>query len=322
MRVMVTGGHGFIGSHVLVQLVEAGHDVTCLDIRDASAVAEPVADGYRFVRGDVTDAADVFDAVARFEPDRIVHLASLLGRPSQREPRRAFQVNVDGTLNVLEAADTHDVERVVAASSSASYGPSGGERLTEATPQTPESVYGVTKYAVERVGRTYSEQRGVEFAAMEPLHGLGPDRHRGNVEDAYIVKAAVSGEPVSVPDLDTPIEIIYVGDEATAFVDVTLAEELAHDRYLVGSGNRATLSEFVEIVADRVPDAEVTLRPGREDGEYPPFPPSDCTRLREDVGWEPTLDIPETVDAYVEWLEANPDAWSFDASEAPWEATD
>jgi len=322
MRVMVTGGHGFIGSHVLVQLVEAGHEVACVDIREPSAVAEPVADGYRDVEGDVTDAADVFDAVARFDPERVIHLASLLGRPSQRDPRRAFAVNVDGTLNVLEAADTHGVERVVAASSSASYGPSTGDRLTEETPQTPESVYGLTKYAVERVGRTYRDQRGIEFAALEPLHGLGPDRQRGNVEDAYIVKAAVSGEPVSVPDLDTPIEVIYVGDEAAAFVDVTLADELAHDRYLVGSGNRVTLSEFVDLVAERVPGADVTLRPGREEGEYPPFPPSDSSRLREDVGWEATLDIPETVDRYVEWLEANPDAWTFDPDEAPWGTAD
>ena len=322
MRVMVTGGHGFIGSHVLVQLVEAAHDVACFDIREPSAVAAPVVDDYRYVEGDVTDPVDVFDAVARFGPDRIVHLASLLGRPSQNDPRRAFAVNVDGTLNALEAADTHGVERFVVASSSASYGHSTGERLTEETPQTPESIYGLTKYAVERIGRTYRDQRGIEFAALEPLHGLGPDRERGNVEDAYIVKAAVSGVPVSVPDLDTPIEFIYVGDEAAAFVDVTLADELAHDRYLVGSGNRASLSEFVEIVAEQVPGADVTLRPGREEGEYPPFPPSDCSRLREDVGWEPTLDIGETVDAYVEWLEANPDAWTFDPDDAPWKTGD
>ena len=322
MRVMVTGGHGFIGSHVLVQLVDAGHEVACFDIRGPSAVAAPASEGYQFIEGDVTDAADVFDAVARFAPDRIIHLASLLGRPSQSDPRRAFAVNVDGTLNVLEAADTHDVERVVAASSSASYGPSTGDRLTEETPQTPESVYGLTKYAVERVGRTYRDQRGIEFAALEPLHGLGPDRSRGNVEDAYIVKAAVSGEPITVPDLDTPIEFIYVGDEAAAFVAVTLADDLAHDRYLVGSGNRATLAEFVDVVSDRVPGADVTLRSGRKDGEYPPFPRSDSSRLQEDVGWEATLDIAETVDAYVEWLEANPDAWTFDPDEVPWETTD
>lgn len=318
MRILVTGGHGFIGSHVLRQLVAADHEVACFDVRETSAVAAPVADDVRFHEGDVTDPVDVYDAVARFDPERIVHLAGLLGRPSQRNPRRSFAVNVDGTLNVLEAADSLDVERVVAASSSASYGPSEGESLDESTPQTPDSIYGLTKYVVEHVGRTYQRQRGVEFAALEPVHGLGPDRNRGNVEDAFIVKAAVSGEPITVPNLEDSVEIIYVGDEATAFVDVTLADELDHDRYVVGTGEQVTLEEFVDIVRERVPSADIEFADDREAGEFSRYPPSDTTRLREDVGWEPTLDVAEAVDAYIEWLESNPDAWTFDPAEVPW----
>ena len=323
MRVLVTGGYGFIGSHVLRQLVAGGHEVACVDLSGPSPVASVVEADVEDIRGDVTDPVEVYDAVAGFEPDRIVHLASLLGRGSQSRPRKAIEVNLLGTTHVLEAAATFDVERVVAASSSAAYGniPTGESRFDEETIQRPVSVYGLTKYAVERIGGVYAEQHGLEFAAIQPTHGLGPDRVRGNVEDAFIVKAAVSGTPITVPNVDYPIEVIYVEDEARAFVLATLADAVPHDTYVIGTGEQATLVDIVDMVREEVPDAELELADVRGDDQLLRRPPSDTSRIREDLGWEPTHTIREAVAAYVDWLEANPDAWTFDASEVPWPTT-
>lgn len=320
MRVLVTGGHGFIGSHALRQLVADDHAVACLDVIDPSPYARPVADDIAFFRADVTDPVDVYDAVARFEPERIIHLASLLGRESAADVRAALEINVGGTMHVLEAAESLGVERVVAASSAATFepDPEGVDRLTEDAPQNPESVYGTTKYAVEKLGRAVAADADVDFAALEPLHGLGPDRKRGNVEDAAIVKAAVAGEPLTVPAVDHPVEIIYVGDEAAAFVAVALAEDLEHDRFVVGTGEQYSLVELVALLEERVPDARLELGEDRGDDVLPYLPPSDTTRLREETGWEPTLTVEETVDLYVEWLQDNPDAWSFDPADVPW----
>lgn len=320
MRVLVTGGTGFIGAHIVTQLVEQGHEVTCFDLRGPTPVLEPVEDRVEFVRGDVTDTVAVANTIGEFAPDRIVHLASLLGRPSQQNPRQAILVNVDATLDILELAASHGVERVVVASSVSAYGHvAESDRLDETHPQDPANVYGLTKYAVERLGRVYQSQTGVEFAAMEPVHGLGPDRSRGNVEDAFIVKAAVSGTSLRVPNVSDPIEIIYVGDTARAFVAAVTADDLPHDRYLVGSGERATLGEVVEMVRTAVPDADLELFEPEDAGELALHPPTDTSRLRDDFAWEPRYSIEDAVDAYVEWLRENPEKWSFDVSDVPWE---
>lgn len=320
MHVFVTGGYGFIGSHVLLQLVDEGHTVTCFDLGDPSPVSAPVHDQVTHVRGDVADPISVYNALVNTSPDRIIHLAALLSRPSQADPRRAFEVNVGGTLNVLEAAAALGINRVVGASSVSSYGhvdPSL-DALDESVVQQPWNIYGLTKYVLEHLGRTYQDQTGVEFAAIEPTHGIGPDRQRGNVEDACLVKAAVSNTPLKVPRIEDPVDFIYVGDEASAFVLATLADTLPHDRYLIGTGDRYTLTEIAGLIQDRVPGAAFEFGPEERYEQLLARPPADTTRIREDLGWEPTLTIPEAIDAYVEWLEANPEAWSFDPADAPW----
>ena len=321
MRILVTGGNGFIGAYILNQLVERGHEVINFDISDPSPIASQVEDEVTFLKGDITDPVDVYDAVVSTEPDRIVHMAGILGRPCETDPRRAFEVNVEGSLNILDAAVTCDVERVVAAASMEVYGSvdDGRDRLTEDAPRDPKNVYGMTKYVLEYLGSTYQAQHGVEFAALEPAHGLGPGRLRGNIDDSFVVKAAVAGVPFSVPAFEHPYEVIYIDDEARAFVDTVLADEISYDRYLVGTGEQVTLAEFVEMVNERVEGADLELLPPEGGMTLSSKPPIDSSRLQTDVGWEPAHSIEEAIDSHVEWLRANPDAWSFDIEQTPWD---
>lgn len=319
MHLLVTGGTGFIGAHVVRELLAAGHEVTCFDLRGPTTVLAPVADRVEFVTGDVTDTVALARCLARVRPDRIVHLAAMLSRASERAPREAVAVNLQATLELLELAASHGVQRVIAASSVSAYGSvTDTDRLDEGHSQAPENVYGLTKYALERLGPLTAGRSGVEFATMQPAHGLGPDRSRGNVEDAFVIKAAVAGTPLRVPAIPHPIEIVAVQDTASAFREAITAPELSHDRYLVGSGERATLAEIVELVRAAVPEADLTLFDPETTGELARHPTIDTSRLRQEFGWVPRYSIEETVTEYVEWLRANPDGWTFDPDDAPW----
>lgn len=313
MNILVTGGNGFIGSHVTTQLVESGHTVTCFDKREKGPLVRSVEDAITYIRGDITDPVTVYNTIASTKPDRIIHLVSLLGRESQANPYKALSVNVLGSIYVIEAAIAHNVERLVGASSAASYGaiPQSNERLDETVIQQPQSIYGLCKYVLERLGETYARQADIEFAAVQPVHGFGPDRNRGNVEDAFLLKAAVSGVPYTTSDWDAPMELIAVEDEARAFVAATLADELAHTRYLIGSGKATTLTEINELVESRLPNIGVTIDDPADPESDPVLPLTDTSRIKNDIGWEPTYSIPDMVYNYLDWLTDNPDAWTF-----------
>lgn len=322
MHVLVTGASGFIGGQVLRLLTASEHDVVGFDVTELGPVARSVRDEIRLVRGDVTDPVEVYNTIAAVNPDCIIHLASLLVPDSRANPRKAFEVNVGGTINVLEAANSFDVGRVVAGSSVNVYGngPQDAERISETTVRQPNTTYAMTKYAIEWLGSTFD----VKFVGLESVHGFGPDRVRGNSYDAAVVKAAVSGLPLEVPRTGIRDEFLYVEDSARAFVTAATADTPSYDRYLVGTDQHATLAEIVDLVSEIVPDAEIQMQETTADetwtGGRNNHPPTDSTRIRTDLGWKPKHSLQEMVEEYVEWLTTNSDLWSFGREDIPWKS--
>lgn len=318
MDVLVTGGHGVVGAQVLHQLVEAGHTITDFgrSVNDLPPLVRDIEADVNFFQGDITDPIDVYDAIATANPDRIIHLSAIRTAACQADPRAGFEVNVTGSINLLEAAATHGVERVVASSSLAVYGnrsPDEIETIDESVIRSPANVYGLTKFVMEEVGAVYQDRSGVEFAAVEPIRGLGPDATGSYSKDADILKAAVAGESLSV-SAEPPMEMIYLEDFARAFVDALLADTLSYDRYILGSGEKATLFDIIEILRDEYPDADIEvtdqdeIATGIEEG----LPVTDSTRLKGDLGWAPEHTFEEGIHKYLDWLRANPEMWSFD----------
>jgi UDP-glucose 4-epimerase len=319
MRVLVTGGAGFIGGHLAEGFVRDGHDVVVLDNLDPfydvrikqhtiEVCEEAAAAGegtYRFVEGDVRDEAAVADVLEGV--DHVYHQAAQAGvRGSVEHPRKYDAVNVDGTLNVLDAARDAAVERIVVASSSSVYGKPRYLPYDEAHPTTPVSPYGASKLAAERYALAYSEVYDLPAVALRYFTVYGP-RMRPNMAITNFVSRCRHGEPpVVYGDGSQTRDFTYIDDVVRA--NRTLLDSDAADGRAVniGSTDNIDILTLAEEVRDQLaPDLDITFDERHDaDAEHTH---ADVSRASELLGYEPTHSIREGVAAFVDWYEENED---------------
>ncbi len=310
--VMVTGGTGFIGSYVVEDLVEAGHDVVAFDRSTDPRILEKlgVADDVEIRRGDVSAVTDVIGAIRQTGASHIVHLAALLTTTAREHPRSAMQVNIEGTNNVFEAARILEdqVERVAWASSAAVYAPPTNYTendgwVTEDDLVYPDTLYGATKAYNEHQARVYYEDHDVSHVGLRPTVAYGPYRETGGSAFlANIVEKPALGDPFSVEYGDQVIDWQYVRDIAQAFRKATLAPDARLSRRVYNvRGTVATIREAAETVDQIVPDADLEVS---DDGELPWTQQLDMTAARDDLGYEPDYDLETGFREYIDVLRA------------------
>jgi nucleoside-diphosphate-sugar epimerase len=272
----VTGALGCIGAWVVKTLVERGDAPIVFDLgtdaRRIADVVEPDAmERVRFVRGDITDAADVRRAVEASRATRILHLAGLQVPFCRADPAAGARVNVLGTIHVLEAAKAVGAERVVYASSAAVYGPPEDERAPdESAPCVPTTHYGVYKRANEDNARVYWQDDGLSSVGLRPLTVYGVGRDQGMTSGpTRAMKAAVVGRAFHIP-FRGATDFHYVADTAAAFVACAdRAPRGAHVYNL--HGQSVDVAEIVARIEALVPAARGLITFG---GAPIPIPPA------------------------------------------------
>jgi len=319
MRTLVTGGAGFIGGHIAEQLAAGGHDVTVLDnfepyydlgikehnVEAGREAAREHGGAYTLIEGSITDEQLVSDAVA--DADVVYHQAAQAGvRTSLKEPKRVNRYNVDGTINVLEAARNDDVERVVVASSSSVYGKPEYLPYDEEHPKTPVSPYGVSKLATEQYTRVYSEVYGLPAVALRYFTVYGP-RMRPNMAMTNFVSRCLHGEPpVVYGDGTQTRDFTYVTDVRRVNERLLTDDSADGEICNVGSTDNIDILTLAETVRDEIdPTLDIEFDEARAgDAEHTH---ADVTKAGELLDYEPTVDIREGVRQFIDWYRENED---------------
>jgi len=306
--VLVTGGTGFLGSYVVEDLVDAGHEVVAYDLSTDDRILSKlgVASDVEIRRGDVSEPTDVVRAVKQTGATHIVHLAALLTNSARDNPRAALDVNIQGTNAVFEAARTLDdqVERVTWASSAAVYAPPhnyDAEYVNEDELVYPDTLYGATKEYNEHQARVYHEDYDIDHVALRPTVAYGPYRETGGSAFlANIIEKPALGEPFSVKYGNQVIDWQHARDIAQAFRKATFVDESALSQRVYNvRGVLATIREAADTVRQIIPDAELEVS---DEGELPWTQNLDMTAAQEDFGYEVEYGLEAGFRSYINTL--------------------
>lgn len=289
-RAVVTGGAGFIGSHVVDALIEAGYDVNIVDNMSAGK-RERVHPKAKLFEVDVCDT-EAFRAILR-KGDIIFHLAALPSVPySILHPRESHEVNVGGTLSVLEAAREMGAARVVYSASSAAYGDNPTLPLSEVELPAPVNPYGVQKYANEHHLRIYSILHGIETVSLRYFNVYGP---RMNLDGPY---AAVIGAFVKRKQQGLPMRINGDGGQTRDFVHVT---DVARANFLAATAPTVGRGEVVNIGSGKSISVKALAHIMGGDIEYAEAVKearhslADNRKAKTLLGWEPTVEFEDGI---------------------------
>lgn len=299
MKTLITGGAGFIGSHLVDRLLADGHEVTVLD--DFSTGHREnlahVAGDIRLVEGDLRDPAAVADAVGGCEA--VYHQAALASVPrSMKDPARVHAVNVDGTMNVLLAAREAGTRRVVFASSSSVYGDTEVLPKVETLPVSPRSPYAATKAAGEAYLVAFHAAFGLETVVLRYFNVYGPRQSARSQYAAVIplfIDAMAAGRPPTIEgDGEQTRDFTYVEDLVDAVVRAASAPGAPGMIMNTGGGRRISILDLARAIAEATGFAgdpvHVDPRPGDVRDSL-----ADTTRAREILGWTPRVPLEDGI---------------------------
>jgi UDP-glucuronate 4-epimerase len=313
MKFLVTGGAGFIGSHVCERLLHDGHAVWVLDdlnpfydpalkrrnLREIEALNKP----FHFVPGDLVNAAVVDELFGSVKFDQVIHLAARAGvRPSLEEPARYQRVNVEGTVNVLEAARKSGCKKITIASSSSVYGVNARTPFSEADPIfSAISPYAASKLAGEALGHVYHHVYGMDVVMLRFFTVYGP-RQRPDLAIHKFAGLIRAGKPIPVfGDGSTARDYTYITDTVDGVIACT-RKEFGYEIFNLGESETVTLNRLIELLKQALGGTVVIDRQPPQPGDVP-ITFADISKARTMLGYHPRVKIEEGIPRFVQWFQ-------------------
>jgi len=305
MRILITGGAGFIGSHIVDQSIAAGHEVAIVDNlwEEGGGKTENLNQKARFFKADITDEDALNHIFDEVRPEIVSHQAAQHSvSVSTKYPKLDARVNVLGLLNVLTNCTRVGTHKIVFASSGATYGTPVRLPIDEEVPQHPESPYGITKMVTEYYLRYWQEAHGLTYTALRYGNVYGP-RQDPNGEAGVIAifaKRFLKHEPVRIDwDGEQQKDYVFVGDVARANVLALTGGD--NNIFCVGTGKGTSVNEIYQELA-KITDfkPEITRAPKRAGDIHLAY--FNCAKAAQFLGWQPEVGIDEGIKATVDYF--------------------
>lgn len=247
MKILVTGGAGFIGSWVADSYIEKGNDVLVLD-NLSSGIKDNVPEKADFVEGDITDKSLVDEVISEFKPDVINHHAAQIDvRKSVENPMFDAEVNIIGSLNLLQAGVDYSIKKFIFASTGgAIYGEPEDIPADESTPPMPISAYGTSKYAVEKYLEFYNHIHGLDYVALRYANVYGPRQNphgEAGVIAIFCSRILLGEECLVFGDGTQTRDYVYAGDVARANI---LALDAKKGSYNIGTSIETSVNDLID----------------------------------------------------------------------------
>jgi UDP-glucose 4-epimerase len=292
-RVLVTGGAGFIGSHIVDEALAAGHEVAVID-NLSTGNKRNLNPAARFFAVDITDACGLDEAFASFSPDFVIHHAAQIDvRRSVSDPAHDAAVNIGGSLNVLEACRRHGVRKVVYASSAALYGDPRYLPVDEEHPVLPMAPYGASKHTVEHYLEIYRELHGLPYMALRYSNVYGPrqdPKGEGGVVAIFTGRLLAGEEVVIYGAGEQTRDFIYVGDVARANL---LALASSHCGIVnISGGGEISINDLFQRMVEACGRAVSCVHAPERSGEIRRSVLAN-DRARALLGWSPNVPLVE-----------------------------
>ncbi len=313
-KVLVTGAGGFIGSHLTEELVKAGAEVTALvhynsnsHISNLRFLERNLLSSFRIVFGDIQDGF-LMNQLSDGK-DIVFHLAALIGIPySYLAPAAYVSTNITGTLNMLEAARSHKVGKLLVTSTSETYGTALYAPIDEKHPLQGQSPYSATKIGGDKISESYYLSFGLPVCIFRPFNTFGPRQSTRAVIPTIISQVLSNSTEIRLGSLDPVRDMLYVKDTARGYMMAALADNTSGEVVSVGTGRGVTIGEIVDMVqiicGTNKPIIEENQRIRPEKSEVMKLI-CDYSKANSLFGWEPQFSLEEGLTNAIEFMRIN-----------------
>ncbi|MFC1856969.1 NAD-dependent 4,6-dehydratase LegB [Thermodesulfobacteriota bacterium] len=309
-KILVTGAGGFIGSHLAELLVAKGYNVRAFlrynsKNRWGFLERSDHLKEIEIIMGDVRDYDSVFSVMQGCEA--VFHLAALIGIPySYVSPLAYIRTNVEGTYNILQAAKELELDNVLITSTSETYGSAQYVPIDEKHPTVGQSPYAATKIAADQLALSYYRSFGLPVKVVRPFNTFGPRQSARAIIPTVIAQILSGRSEIMLGNLNPTRDLTYVSDTVRGFVAIARSEELIGESVNIGAGKEISIKNLAEFIAHLmgkqvrfIEDSE-RVRPKNSEVERLVC---DNSKIAENTGWEPRIDLHTGLRKTIEWIE-------------------